>query len=362
MNKKLMAAAVAGALAIPGIALAQSSVTLYGTIDTGIRNQSKVVIPATATTPVSNGTQTYMSDGSHTTNRWGMTGSEDLGGGLKANFTLEGQYSSDTGGGPGTTVNNTTKAGQAGIFARKSIVGLSSGESSVDLGRDYTVDFKEQALYDPMSYTYTGIDPVVAYTNGVRSSNMVTAATRFNGVGIRVDYALGEATGNSSDNRRVGIGADYIGGPLKIGFASSSLNNGTDSGKKTVSTVGGAYAMNAFTFRLGYSENKYDALYPSTVEKQRLVMLGVQYAFSDRVNGRFGYFDEKYDGFAAAADGKHKTTILAVDYSLSKRTTAYVELDHHSLTGATVDGVATVEGNAINDGSTGVGVGIAHSF
>ncbi len=103
-------------------------------------------------------------------------------------------------------------------------------------------------------------------------------------------------------------------------------------------------------------------LYPSPVEKQRLFMLGVQYAFNDRVNGRFGYYDEKYDGFAAAADGKHKTTILAVDYSLSKRTTAYVELDHHSLTGASADGVAKVEGNTINDGSTGVGVGIAHSF
>ncbi|MFZ1907632.1 MAG: porin [Burkholderiales bacterium] len=358
MNKKLMAAAVAGALAIPAVAFAQSSVTLYGTMDTGIRNQSKVV--ETATT---NGTQTYMSDGSHTTNRWGMKGSEDLGGGLKANFTLEGQYSSDTGGGPGTTANNAAGATTSGLFARKSIVGLSSGDSSVDLGRDYTVDFKELGLYGPMSYTYTGITPEVVYTNGVRSSNMVTAATRFNGVGVRVDYALGEATGNSSYNRRVGIGADYIGGPLKVGFATSSLNDPTDAGKKTVTTGGVAYEMAAFTFRAGWAQNKWDSTFAgATVDKARLFMLGVQYAFNDRVNGRVGYYDEKYTYFSGAPEGKHKTTILAVDYSLSKRTTAYVELDHHGLTGASVDGVATVEGNKINDGATGVGVGIAHTF
>ena len=356
MNKKLLAAAVAGALAVPAVAFAQSSVTLYGTIDTGIRNQSKVV--ETATTPATNGTQTYMSQGSRTTNRWGMTGSEDLGGGLKANFTLEGNYASDTGG------------SAANIFDRKSVVGLSSGASSFDMGRDYTVDFKELGLYGPMSYTYTGITPEVAYTNGVRSSNMVTAATRFNDIGIRVDYALGEQTGNSSAGRRVGFGADYIAGPLKVGFATSTLNDATNTGKKTVSTVGAAYSMAAFTFRAGWAQNKWDSTFvppttaPLTAEKQRLFMLGVQYAFSDRVNGRVGYYDEKYDGgfLGTGNDGKHKTTMVAVDYSLSKRTTAYVELDHHALTGASVDGKAKVDGNAINDGATGVGVGIAHSF
>lgn len=53
MNKKLMAAAVAGALAIPAVAFAQSSVTLFGTIDAGVRNQSKVVI-----TPTTSGSRT----------------------------------------------------------------------------------------------------------------------------------------------------------------------------------------------------------------------------------------------------------------------------------------------------------------
>ena len=102
MNKKLMAAAVAGALAIPGVAFAQSSVTLYGTIDGGIRNQSKVFKDQVNLDPaLGDGSVTSATDGLYRTNRWGMKGSEDLGGGLKANFKLEGQYSSDTGNAPG---------------------------------------------------------------------------------------------------------------------------------------------------------------------------------------------------------------------------------------------------------------------
>jgi predicted porin len=76
--------AVAGAFAMPAAALAQ--VTVFGTIDGGIRNQSKVQVGA--------GDESVMtvSDQIRTTNRWGLRGSEDLGGGLKANFWLEGNY------------------------------------------------------------------------------------------------------------------------------------------------------------------------------------------------------------------------------------------------------------------------------
>lgn len=346
MNKKLMAAAVAGALAIPGIALAQSSVTLYGTIDTGIRNQSKVI------TPTGDGTRTSITDGLNTTNRWGMTGSEDLGGGLKANFKLEGQYSSDTGAGP---------AGGA-TFARTSKVGLSSGANSFDLGRDYTVNFKELGIYDPMSYNYTGIMPNAApFTAGVRSSNMITAATGFNGFNLRAEYALGEVTGSSAAGSRFGIGADFGTGPVTVAGAYSTTKNVANDASQKDMTIGVKYVMEAFTFRAGYADTKWDALFPSTLDKARMFMLGVGYDFSSRVTGRIGYYDIKDTGFAAPADGKKKDSIIAVDYHLSKRTNLYAELDHHSFTG-NVGTQNSIDGVASNDGTTGVGVGIAHSF
>jgi len=344
MNKKLMAAAVAGALAIPGMAFAQSSVTLYGTIDAGIKNMSKV--------GANSDTVTYMSNGLHTTNRWGMHGSEDLGGGMKANFKLEGGYDN----GDGTH-------GSGKLFERGSWVGLSSGGNSVELGRDYTANFKVLGKYDPFSYTYTGVTPAVAYTGGVRASNMIQGAVSFNGVKIIADWGLGEVPGNSSAGRHTAIGGYWSGNGLTIGAAAATLNDGTNAGSRKDTTIGGAYSMNAFTFRAGWSQIKYDAAYSggSAVDKSRMIMLGVQYAFSDRVNGRFGYYDIKDTGFAAAADGKAKTTLVGVDYSLSKRTTAYVELDHHGLDGA-LDGAYKTEAGTLNDGATGVAVGIAHKF
>ena len=354
MNKKLMAVAVAGALAIPAVAFAQSSVTLYGTIDTGVRNQSKVQDPTAATGTT--GTLTSVTDGLRTTNRWGMTGSEDLGGGLKANFKLEGQYNSDTGDGP-------PGSGSAkGIFGRSSWVGLSSGGASFDIGKDYTVNFKEVGHYDPMSYSYTGIMPAVLYTAGVRQGNMITGAFSANGFEVRADYALGEVVGSSSAGARFGIGASYGAGPITVAGAYSTQKDVANTGSTKSTTIGGAYRMDAFTFRAGWAQNAYDAAVSANLDKSRLFMLGVQYAFSDRVSGRVGYYDIKDTGRTAAGDGKKKDTILGVDYSLSKRTTAYAEIDHHAMDGSYNAAGTKIDGSVSFDGTTGVGVGIAHSF
>ncbi|HUJ86038.1 MAG TPA: porin [Burkholderiales bacterium] len=372
MNKKLMAAAVAGALAVPAVAFAQSSVTLYGTIDTGIRNESKV------RTATGDGSLTAITDGLNTTNRWGMKGSEDLGGGLNANFTLEGQYSSDTGVGPASN----------GLFQRTSKVGLSSsGGGSFDLGRDYTVNFKEFGIYDPMSYNYTGITPNVRFTAGVRSSNMITAAYTANGFNIRGEYALGEVVGSSSDGSRFGLGADYAVGGLKVGGAYSTTNNTQNTGKQKDATLGASYGLNDWTFKLGWSQTQWDSTWATgggtlnggggnggwyaasatgQLDKARMISLGVGYNFSSRLAGRIGYYDIKSTGFASADDGKLKNTILDLTYSLSKRTSVYAEIDHMGLTasavGALTPDVNTGGTGGVNDGASGFGVGIAHKF
>ncbi len=133
MTRKLLAVAFACAMAIPIIALAQSHVTLYGTIDTGIRNQSKV------RTPTGDGSLTSMTSGLRVGDRWGIKGSEDLGDGLKAHVNLEGAYSSDTG-------DAQTAGSSKGLFGRTAIVGLSSGNNELYMGHAFTVNFKESAI------------------------------------------------------------------------------------------------------------------------------------------------------------------------------------------------------------------------
>jgi predicted porin len=104
MKKTLVALAIAGAYT--GVAYAQSTVTLYGLIDTYVEAAK------------TNGDSvTKVSAGGLNGPRWGLTGAEDLGGGLKAVFTLEGGYNSDTG-----------TIGQGGrIFGRQMFVGLAGG-------------------------------------------------------------------------------------------------------------------------------------------------------------------------------------------------------------------------------------------
>jgi len=342
MQKKLLTMAVASALAMPAVALAQ--VTVFGTMDGGLRNQTKALIGAGPAT----GSVMTATDGLRTTNRWGLRGSEDLGGGLMANFWLEGQYSSDTGAGP---------AGGA-TFARKSVVGLSKGGNSVDVGRDYTVNFKSQGIYDPMSYTYTGITPTAGTnTAGVRSSNMVTAGFRFGTGGVRVDYALGEVV-DESWGTRTGINADFAFGPVTVTGAISTVKDAATGTLSTETTnLGGVYRMGAFTFRAGWSNTNAETG-PGADTDTPMFVLGAQYAISPTLNGRVGYYDTKFEA-SGVETGSRKVTIVALDYILSKRTTVYAAFDRTAI-----DGTAStaVLGVASADGATGLSVGLAHSF
>lgn len=340
MQKKLLTMAVAGALAAPVAAFAQ--VTVYGTIDTGIRNQTKA--------QVAGGDESNMvvTDGLRTTNRLGFRGSEDLGGGLMANFTMEGQHASDTG---GTAINT----------ARKSTVGLSKGGMSIDLGRDYTVNFKAQGIYDPMSYTYTGIAPNVLNTAGVRFSNLVTAGFRFGTGGIRVDYTTGgqqspDGTPGDDSGDGFGINGDFAFGPVTVAAAFSTYDENAAGQSVDTTNIGAAYRMGAFTFRGGWSSTEVE----STNTETPMFMLGVQYAFSPTLNGRVGYYNHETE-VGSTTTQERKQVLVALDYYLSKRTTLYVLYDRLDLDTGTVT-LSGAQSGALLDGASGISVGVAHAF
>jgi len=346
MQKKLLTLAVAGALAAPAVAFAQ--VTVYGTIDGGLRNQSKVIVGAGEESVLD------MTEGLRTTNRWGLKGSEDLGGGLMANFTLEGTYSQES----GDSLDG---------FDRKALVGLSKGGNSVDLGRDYTVNFKANGIMDPMSFSYTGITTTAGatFTAGTRSNDLITAGFRFGSSGIRVDYALGEEANPAlASGDRVGIGADFAFGPVTVAGAFSVQETAVNT-DTTTTNLGAAYAMGPFTFRGGVNMAEVDG-----GNEHMQWMAGVQFAFSPTLNGRLGYYNWTVDNTAGTEIATRKTLIVALDYYLSKRTTAYVAFDRHDLSGAATGLSATsqagvgaaINGRSLNDGATGISAGLAHSF
>ena len=137
MKKTLVALA---ALATVGAAFAQSTVTLYGKIDWTIQNQTQSV--AGVKTAIGNSGMQVNSAGL-SGSRWGMKGSEDLGGGMKAVFDLQSGFAIDSG-----------ASAQGGLlFGRQAYAGLSGGFGTLTAGRQYSPIDTVWGTYDGQGYT-----------------------------------------------------------------------------------------------------------------------------------------------------------------------------------------------------------------
>ena len=211
MKKSLIALAV---LAASGAAMAQSSVTLYGVADAWVGQTSTT----TAGVKVK---QTEVGDGGFNGSRWGLKGSEDLGGGLKAIFTLE----------SGFDISNGRSAQGGVLFGRQAFVGLQGGFGAVTLGRQYSAYDELRGAtnqaYDSAFATTGGVwgNGLVDYTDRVNNSIAYTSPS-FGGISGAVVYGLGEnknlasagnAAGDATDNLSMHI--KYANGPVLVGYA-----------------------------------------------------------------------------------------------------------------------------------------------
>jgi predicted porin len=286
-------------------------------------------------------------------NRFGLKGSDDLGGGLMANFNLEGGFNSDN----GTGLSTAAGAGTGGLdFARRAVLGFSKGGNSVDLGREYTLNFKTQGIYDPLSHDYggsAGIQGGVG-TAGTRTSDSITAAFRFGTGGVAVQYGAGEVVDDRGANTYTAVNGDMTFGPVTVGAAWGSREDAAGVNSTDTTNIGAAYKMGAFTFRLGMGMEDIDAGNESTK-----LSGGVQYDFSPTLTGRVSYYNLSVDGPGGGEVGSAKTAVVNVEYSLSKRTLVYFVFDRKTLEGNQLS-VGTA--GSPDDGATGIAAGITHVF
>ena len=204
---------------LTGIAQAQSSVTLYGLLDTFVGQTTTETSGVGAVGKLS---QTVVNTNGEKTSRWGIRGAEDLGGGLKAVFGLEGGVLVDTGA-QGTVSNQG-----GGLFGRTAFVGLSGGFGEVTLGRVYPAYDDLRSLTNIVNDTNFSTTAAV-WGTGVRdyqnrSSNAIRYASPvvsgFSGV---VSYGLGEnKTTTASAEQVVALHVKYVNGPLLVGYAYQS--------------------------------------------------------------------------------------------------------------------------------------------
>lgn len=254
---------------------AQSTVTLYGTLDSGISYANNVQTGRSGGKLVGK-SQVGLTDGAiGFGNRWGLKGVEDLGGGQSAIFVLENGFGQNTG---------TIQQGGS-YFGRQSFVGLTNQMGSVTLGRQYDSYIEALQLLSILSAwpAYIGTHPndVDNLANTYRVNNSVKLKTvSMHGLKIGGTYSFGGAAGSITQNQIWALGANYIAGPLSLGIGYFNARDPNISLYGNTPAKGGVTANNIGSFgtaTTGESSPVF-AGYASAKTTQ-IIGIGAAYAF-----------------------------------------------------------------------------------
>ena len=378
MKKSMLALAALTAFA--GAASAQSTVTIWGIVDAAVSKGS-----------VSGGNSVTRLVGSGiSSSQLGFRGSEDMGGGMRANFWLEAALANDDGQGGASNANNQAvpafnaatganapvRAGTQGLtFARRSTVSLSGGFGEIRLGRDYTPQFWNWTVYDPFGTNGVGTTRTMlsslavgaAYggTGGtaVRASNSIsylfnhaanaTYAAGGNGLHGAVQMYMGEnlsnaAGGTKKDGSGSGIRVGYNAGPLSlaVGYGRTEFV----AGDMTMTNFGGAYDMKVVRVMAQITKDKSGAVSGDGMLLGLTAPMGA---------GLLRASYSTYENNTSKAESKQ--TAIGYVHNLSKRTRAYATYARVSNSGGAAASLGGATGIA-NKGSTGLDIGMTHSF
>jgi predicted porin len=367
-------------LGAAGAAHAQSSVTLYGVLDDSIQ----FVHNADA----QNHDFIGMVSGNLQGNRFGMKGTEDLGGGLKAIFQLENGFDPNTG-----------KLGQGSLmFGRQAFVGLTGDQfGTVTFGRQYdpVVDQVQQFTADNYwGSTFTTPGDVDNNDNSSRTNNAIKYTTQtYSGFQAEAMYALGGVAGSTGSGQTWSLAASYTNGPLGVaagyirmdnantataragGWASSATSGATfdsttinvpyASAKSVgIASVAAQYVVGPVTAGLRYSNAQYkpDALSSfGSTEKYNVGAGFVNYQLTPAALLGLGYTFTHGSGNGPSAS--YNQISLGGDYNLSKRTDIYLVGAYQRASGTGVTATVADYGYPSNSNSQEiVSFGMRHKF
>jgi predicted porin len=328
MKKSLLVLAMMGAFA--GSAYAQSSVTVYGIVDLGVTFDSD---------RTNVGNTVGVSSGNQSGSRIGFRGTEDLGGGLSANFILENGFSADTG--VGTT--------DGLLFGRQASLGLKGAFGEVTMGRLNTATYYANAAIDPFGIGFGGASTNMFNANGSRMNNTIRyASPNLSGFSGDIAYGFGEAADDTEPNSKISLGLAYQGGPVAVRFAHHEAENATATNTTKTSFLGGVYDLGMLKLHAAYGVDKDDATLDT-----RDILVGVSVPFG--ASNVMASYIRKQDKQTEQADADQIS--VAYTYDLSKRTNLYAAYTR-------TDNDALADYNAAAPGLTGslTQIGIRHKF
>ncbi len=377
-----------------GLSVAQN-VTVYGVVDAGVSYQSKGSRDGGGT---SAGKHLMFSPNGSSPSIIGFRGTEDLGGGLKANFNLEGHIMS----GNGSQGNQWD-----GLFGRQANVGLSGAFGSLTLGKQYEPAVLAFGAVDPrgIKETYSGLmtwafssnltlgttdsalqtafQPSADKTTSnslvdVFARNAISYNYSANGLSLGALYGIGGVAGSSKAGAIYELASTYTSGPLTLAAAYHS-NNGTSADASGITErkwfAGFGYSITPqVSFKANYMSAKVTNGATGAVTSfgidNEVWGAGVNYDWNPKNTLTAAYYNGKKKNVSNSTANSY---ILSNDYALSKRTTLYglvavADVDsgsNFSLVAAQNGnhGIGSVSpGYVVGSSSTAYMVGIKHAF
>jgi predicted porin len=362
MRKHLATAAV---LALPCIAHAQGSVTLYGLIDTGISYVSNA----------GGKSEVVANDGIIQPGRFGFTGKEDLGGGTQVIFTLENGFSLNTG-----------ADSQSGLmFGRQAFVGFNDPKwGTLTFGRQYDFVWDYVTIFSigsrvgayafhPGDYDHLG--------GSLRINNAVKyAVSPVGGLSVGALYAFGAdssattgTTGAPGNGRVVAAGARYSGGIVSLAFAYNNVHGMTLAPAAQIgTTLGPGFPAGTFAATsmrniegaasITFGPSSTRAIFtattiatPSTSTTLRTYEISESYTVTPAVFISAGY------SYTRMSPSIWRDIAVVGDYLLSKRTDVYVEASFQNVSGGAHAGFLTLPASS-NGHESAARVGIRTLF
>jgi predicted porin len=375
MQRKIIALAVASLAS--GAALAQTNVTVYGVVDAGYLYSSG--------NQPGGGSNTFsgLSSGISAGNRIGFKGSEALGNGLSAVFTLE--Y--------GLDIDSNQGIGTGGLNARQQFVGLASDKlGTVALGRQYAPGFNASARNSALDATDLAIQSNLSVLSGMsitpnspaRFNNAITyTSNNYSGLSFSAIYGFGEegVENSTSDGGKYGVGANYANGPINVDLVYQGRQDvvipATDTTPKnpTGKDINEWYLGGSYDFKVVKLFASYQELYSQTTQAtptfkgSDLWTVGIN-APIGAGTASLSYGELSLDN-TKMKDGSSWGAGTMYSYPLSKRTSVYAAYsyfsnDKYSLPMQTqlapITGGDQIGIGAVGESNYAIGAGMTHSF
>ncbi|PRY08533.1 putative porin [Paraburkholderia sp. BL6669N2] len=374
MKMKLIGAAALATFACA--AQAQSSVTLYGILDSGFLYQSTAAASFNPKAP-NTGSVYRLKDGGIYSSLWGIKGSEDIGGGYHINFRLQGSFDSSTG-----KFGLSDTPGVAAAFNQFATVGVSGPFGTFNAGRQIIpmiyamaeTDVRSSQYFGSILTAWLGMNQSAGWpgtsTNApigalYDSNALVYQSPSFGGASIGLEYAPGGVAGQFQGGTRESAVLKYANYGLSL---SAVYYNGHDTNPAPGAPLtgldnnqfvylGALYTLHGFSVSASYSNGRNPA--HSNQVNIDLFSAGLGYRFNPTLQVTSGLYYLKDKNNSA---NRSTEIALGAEYKLSVRTMVYGQVGHVVNKGTMNQTI--VYGQPVAPGltTTAAMIGLRHSF